>query len=150
MQTLSNVQRNSYDKKYIKISFEIIIAFLLASLSSSFIYFPMLIGLSIVRFDKYKFFLFSFLFFTEITHGLIIFSLILFYFIFKEFILFLLKDRIEASFIPYFSIFLIYTLYFGILSILYYLFDISSMYNYTLIFLYYILIEMLLFKLISL
>jgi hypothetical protein len=150
MQTLSNVQRNFYDKKYIKIFIEIFISFLLASLSSSFIYFPMLLGIVIMRFDKTKIFLFSFLLFTEITHGLFIFSLILFYCIFKEFILIFLKDKIENRFIPYLSIFLIYVLYFGVVWILYYLFNVPIIYDYSSIFIYYILLEMLILKLISL
>jgi len=150
MQTFSNVQRNSYDKKYINFFIEIFIAFLLASLSSSFIYFPMLLGISIIKFAKYRAFLFSFLFFTEITHGLFIFSLILFYFLFRDIIHPFLKDKIENIFIPYLSIFLIYVLYFGVVWILYHLFDIPIVYDYSVIFFYYILFEMLILKLLSL
>jgi hypothetical protein len=150
MQTLSNVQRNFYDKKYIKISIEVFIAFVLTSFSSTFIYFPMLIGIVLLKFDKYKVFLFSFLLFTELTHGLFISSLFFFYFIFKEFVMNFLKGKIENQFIPYLSIILIYLLYFGIIWILYYLFNIPISYDYSTIFIYYILLEILILKLLSL
>jgi len=139
MSTFPKLQRNISYKIYIK---DLLLSFFIAYLSSSFIYFPLLIGLFISLNLRLSFIL-PFLFFTQITHSFVYFSLIIFYFIFKYYLYPVLYIKINKEYITYFSIPLIYLLYFSALISYYTINDIN--FNVNVIFIvYYILIEELL------
>jgi len=139
MPTFSELQRNITYKNYIV---DILFSFIIVMLSSSFIYFPLLIGIFITLNLRLSFII-PFLFFTSITHSFVYFSLILFFFIYKKYIYLFLKITLNKYYIDFISIIFVYLLYFLFLTSYYTMQDIFFEVNYTFI-LYYILIEELL------
>jgi len=139
MSTFSKLQRNITYKTYI---IDILFSFVLALLSSNFIYFPLLIGIFITL-DLRLSFVLPFLFFTEITHGYLYLSLISFYFIYKYYIYPIFSIKLDKNYIHFLSIPLVYILYFLFLESYYTINDIFFNINYLFI-LYYILVEELL------
>jgi len=139
MPTFSELQRNITYKNYIV---DILFSFIIVMLSSSFIYFPLLIGIFITLNLRLSFII-PFLFFTSITHSFVYFSLILFFFIYKKYIYLFLKITLDKYYIDFISIIFVYLLYFLFLTSYYTMQDIFFEVNYTFI-LYYILIEELL------
>ena len=136
MPTFPKLQRNISYKNYL---IDLILAFILALLNSEFIYFPLLIGLFITINVRLSFII-PFLFFTETTHNFAYFSLIIFYFIYKNYIYPILYIKIEHSLINYISIILVYLLYFTLLESYYTIQD--ENFNIHIMFIiYYILIE---------
>ena len=136
MPTFPKLQRNITYKNYI---IDLILSFIIVSFSSSYIYFPLLIGLFITLNMRISFIL-PFLFFTTITHSFIYFSLIIFYFIYKKYIYLILEIKLNKNFIDFISIVLVYLLYFlfvaSYYTIQYIPFNINHLFIY-----YYILIE---------
>jgi len=139
MSTFSKLQRNISYKTYL---IDILLAFLISLLSSSFIYFPLLIGLFITL-DLRLSFVLPFLFFTEITHSFLYFSLITFYFIYKYYFYVVLSIKINKNYLNFISIPLVYILYFTFLSSYYIIQEEYFQLDYMMI-IYYILIEELL------
>jgi len=112
MPTFSKLQRNISYKTYL---IDLILSFVLSLLSSEFIYFPLLIGLFITINTRLSFII-PLLFFTETTHNFPYFSLIAFYFIYKNYIYPVFYIKIEKKFVDYISIVLVYVLYFSLLE----------------------------------
>ena len=139
MPTFSKLQRNITYKNYL---IDLFLAFILASLNSEFIYFPLLIGLFITINVRLSFII-PFLFFTETTHSFPYFSLIIFYFIYKNYIYPIFYIKIEHTFINYISIILVYLLYFSLLSS-YYIIQDKDFHIHIMFIIYYIIIEELL------
>jgi hypothetical protein len=139
MQTFPKLQRIFTTKNYLV---DVIVAFVIVIFNSSFVYFPLLIGLFITL-DFRISFLLTFLFFTEITHNFLFFSLIGFYFVYKHYIHPILQIKISKIYSPFISIPIVYIFYFTTLSAIYTMNDISYNFDYLYI-LYYILIEELL------
>jgi len=140
MSTFSELQRSVSYKKYIT---DFLLAFIISLISSSFIYFPLLIGLFITLNLRLTFVI-PFLFFTQITHSFLYFSLIIFYFIYKYYLYVILSIKINKNYLNYISIILVYIFYFTFLSSYYTIQDKYFELNY-LIIIYYILVEELLF-----
>ncbi len=136
MPTFPKLQRNISYKNYLT---DLILAFVLALLNSEFIYFPLLIGLFITINIRLSFII-PFLFFTETSHNFPYFSLIIFYFIYRNYIYPILYIKIEHSLINYVSIILVYLLYFSLLSSYYTIQD-KSFHIHIMFIIYYILIE---------
>jgi len=136
MPTFPKLQRNITYKNYI---IDLILSFIIVSFSSSYIYFPLLIGLFITLNMRISFIL-PFLFFTTITHSFIYFSLIIFYFIYKKYIYLILEIKLNKNFIDFISIVLVYLLYFLFVASYYTIQDIPFNINHLFIY-YYILIE---------
>ena len=144
MPPFSKLQRNISYKNYIT---DFLISFIIVYLSSSFIYFPLFIGLFITLNLRLSLVI-PFLLFTEITHNFIPFSLIIFFFIYKLYIYPTLFIKFSKDYINIISMFLIYVLYFSLLVSINILFD--TPFNFNIIYLiYYGLLELLLFKVIK-
>ncbi len=137
MPTFSKLRRNLFDKNYL--IFDILGSFLLALLNSQFIYFPLLIGI-VISLNFRLSFVVPFLFFVSITHNFGYFSLIVFFVIYKLYIFPILSAKFHKSVVNYISVFLIYVLYFSMLSSIYTMFDIPLTIN-SLYIIYYIMIE---------
>jgi len=141
MPPFSELQRNISYKNYIT---DFLISFIIVYLSSSFIYFPLFIGLFITLNLRLSLVI-PFLLFTEITHNFIPFSLITFFFIYKLYIYPTLFIKFSKDYINIISMFLIYVLYFSLLVSINIIFD--TPFNFNIIYLiYYGFIELLLFK----
>jgi hypothetical protein len=108
MSTFPKLQRNISYKIYI---IDLLLAFLIVLLNSSFIFIPLFIGL-VITLDLRKSFVLPFLFFTEVMHNFLFFSLIGFYFIYKTYIYEILRIKFIKIYADAISIFLIYILYF--------------------------------------
>jgi len=144
MPPFSELQRNISYKNYIT---DFLISFIIVYLSSSFIYFPLFIGLFITLNLRLSLVI-PFLLFTEITHNFIPFSLITFFFIYKLYIYTTLFIKFSKDYINIISMFLIYMLYFSLLVSINIIFD--TPFNFNIIYLiYYGFIELLLFKVIK-
>lgn len=143
MQTFSKLRRNISYKVYLDYFGQLAGAFILALLSSSFLLFPILIAFVMTRYAHRTFFPVMFLYFTEITHSLPMFSLIIFFYLFNLYIHSFLTELIHKTYVKYVSVALIYGLLFLIYRILDILlntsFDISSLMLF-----YYVLFETLL------
>ena len=135
MSTFSKLQRNISYKIYL----DLLLAFLIVLLNSSFIYIPLFIGL-FITINVRKSFLLPFLFFTEIMHNFAYFSLIGFYFIYKNYIYSILQIQFTKLYANFLSIILVYILYFLLLSSYFTINDINIHFNYIYL-VYYILIE---------
>jgi len=135
MSTFSKLQRNISYKIYL----DLLLAFLIVLLNSSFIYIPLFIGL-FITINLRKTFLLPFLFFTEIMHNFAYFSLIGFYFIYKNYIYSILQIQFTKLYANFLSIILVYILYFLLLSSYFTINDINIHFNYIYL-VYYILIE---------
>ena len=136
MSTFPKLQRNISYKNYL---IDLILSFVLASLNSEFIYFPLLIGV-FITIDIRLSFIIPFLFFTETTHNFPYFSLIAFYFIYKNYIYPIFYIKIEKKFVDYISIILVYVLYFSLVSSYYTIQD-ENFHIHVMFILYYIIIE---------
>jgi len=136
MPTFPKLQRNISNQNYL---IDILLSFIIVLFNSTFIYFPLFIGL-VITLDLNLVFVLSFLFFTEITHNFPYLSLILFYFIYKNYIYFILSIKIDKNYINILSIFLVYFLYFLSLSAYYTINEIDFEFNPIYLF-YYGLIE---------
>jgi len=136
MQTFPKLQRNISYKIYLN---DLIIAFILALLNSSFIYFPLLLGFFHLRLS----FILPFLFFVETTHSFPFFSLILFFIIYNKYIYPVIQVVIKKDYQELISIFLIYFLYFSFIIAFFTINDKFFQFNFLFI-LYYIFIDQLL------
>ena len=125
MSTFSKLQRNISYKIYL----DLLLAFLIVLLNSSFIYIPLFIGL-FITINVRKTFLLPFLFFTEIMHNFAYFSLIGFYFIYKNYIYNVLQIQFTKLYANFLSIILVYILYFLLLSSYFTINDINIHFNY--------------------
>ena len=140
MQAFPKLQRSIPYKIYIA---DISLAFVLALISSSFIYFPLLIGLVITANVRLSFSL-PFLFFIEVSHSFVFLSLIVFFIIYTQYIYPALQIVFKKEYANFLSIVLVYVLYFASLSSYA---TINEMeFNFNLLYIiYYILLEQLLF-----
>jgi hypothetical protein len=144
MPSFPKLQRNITYKNYL---IDIAIPFVIAMLSSSFIFFPLFIGIAITL--KFRlFFVINFLIFTEITHNYPIFLLLLFAIIYKKYIYTFLELKMDKQYLNYISIFLVYILFFSFLSSFLMINSIPFHFNWLFIF-YYILLEILTAKVIK-
>jgi len=142
MQTFPKLQRSIPYKTYIV---DLLLAFVLALISSSYIYFPLLIGLVITANVRLSFSL-PFLFFIEISHSFVFLSLIIFFIIYTQYIYPVLEIVLKKEYANFLSIVLVYLLYFASLSSYSTIND--TEFNINIIFIiYYILVEQLLFVL---
>jgi len=140
MPSFPKLQRNISYKSYLDIT----ISFIIVMLSSSFILFPMFIGIMITLQIR-PLILITFLIFTEITHNYPLFILLLFALIYKKYIYTFLELKIDKQYIEYLSIILIYLLFFSFLSSFFMISSIPFTFNWIYI-LYYILLEILILK----
>jgi hypothetical protein len=141
MPSFPKLQRNITYKNYL---IDIIIPFIIVMFSSSFVLFPLFIGIIITL--KFRLlFLVSFLIFTEVTHNYPLFLLLFFTIIYKKYIYSFLELKIDKQYIKYISIILIYILFFSFLSSFLMIISIPFNFNWSYIF-YYILIEILILK----
>ena len=141
MPPFSKLQRNISYKNYL---IDIAISFIIVMLSSSFILFPMFIGIMITLQIR-PLILITFLIFTEITHNYPLFILLLFALIYKKYIYTFLELKVDKQYIEYLSIILIYLLFFSFLSSCFMISSIPFTFNWIYIF-YYILLEILILK----
>jgi len=141
MPPFPKLQRNISYKNYL---IDIAISFIIVMLSSSFILFPMFIGIMITLKVK-PLILITFLIFTEITHNYPLFILLLFALIYKKYIYTFLELKVDKQYIEYLSIILIYLLFFSFLSSFFMISSIPFTFNWIYIF-YYILFEILILK----
>jgi len=141
MPTFPELQRNITYKDYLV---DITIPFVIVIFSSSFILFPLLIGL-IITLKFRPLFLVSFAVFTEVTHNYPLFLLLLFALIYKKYVYLFLEIKISKEYIEYISIATIYILFFSFLYAFFMSFSIPFNFNILYI-VYYIIIELLLLK----
>jgi hypothetical protein len=141
MPSFSKLQRNITYKNYL---IDITIPFIIVMFSSSFILFPLFIGIIITL--KFRLlFLINFLAFTEITHNYPLFLLLLFTIIYKKYIYTFLELKIDKQYIEYVSIIFTYILFFSFLSSFLMINSIPFTFSWNYIF-YYILLEILVLK----
>ena len=108
MPTFSELQRNFAYKKHL---INILLIILVILLNSTYILIPLFIGIAATY--KFNFFyVFIFLYLTEITHNYPIFSLLIFILIYKKYIYPILEHIINYKYIHYFSISFVYFIYF--------------------------------------
>jgi hypothetical protein len=141
MPSFPKLQRNITYKNYL---IDITIPFIIVIFSSSFILFPLFIG-TIITLKFRLLFLINFLIFTEISHNYPLFLLLLFTIIYQKYIYPFLELKIDKQYIKYFSIILIYILFFSFLSSFLMIISIPFSFNWNYIF-YYILVESLILK----
>jgi hypothetical protein len=136
MSSFSKLQRNFAYKNYL---IEGLFAFVVVLLSSSFIYFPLMIGfLAFSKMNRVIFYLF--LFFTEVTHNFPFLSLLFFYLIFNTYVYPFFRSKIDTHYLNFVAIFSFYFFYFVMIDSYYILEEIPFDFNYFYIF-YYVLVE---------
>jgi hypothetical protein len=141
MPSFSKLQRNISYKNYL---IDIIIPFIIVLFSSSFVLFPLFIGIIITL--KFRIlFLATFLVFTEASHNYPMFILILFALIYKKYIYTFLQLKIDKQYIDYISIIIVYALFFSFLYSFLMISSVAFVFNINYLF-YYILIEILILK----
>ena len=141
MPSFPKLQRNITYKNYL---IDITIPFIIVMFSSSFIFFPLFLGIIITM--KFRlFFLINFLIFTGSSHNYPLFLLLLFTLIYKKYIYNFVELKIDKQYVEYVSIISIYILFFSFLSSYLMIVSIPFIFNWTYV-LYYILIEILILK----